>query len=199
MYTAQPSQQPRPIRKMLLRPATEHDIPEMAAVGAAAYVNDPIDVYLYANRHVHPADYRKAYAQNIKRMLTRPGETHATVAVLEPSDEGYDGRPTLVGYTAWRRFRASETQRQPEKKTFAQRKSRRTHDAPLLTSPPHRSQTSHDQPPGLPLQHPQQPRHLPPRHAPQQPHHALVPLLPPKLQHLRRSRIRQAHRALQGQ
>ncbi|KAK7704218.1 hypothetical protein SLS57_010601 [Botryosphaeria dothidea] len=111
---------------MLLRPATEHDIPEMATIGAAAYVNDPIDVYLYPNRHVHPADYRKAYAQNIKRMLTRPGETHAIVVVLEPSDEGYDGRPTLIGYTAWRRFRASETQRQPEKKTFAQRLKRVT-------------------------------------------------------------------------
>lgn len=87
---------------MFVRPATQGDIPGIASAAVAAYADDPQDVYLYPKRSDYPARYLKVKSDIIKHSLDDP-TAFPVVAVLEPSDEGWNGSQEITGFCIWYR------------------------------------------------------------------------------------------------
>lgn len=87
---------------MIVRPATQADIPGVASAAVAAYADDPQDAYLYPKRNGYPARYLKVKSDIIKHSLDDPNAT-PIVAVLEPSDEGWNGTPEITAFCIWYR------------------------------------------------------------------------------------------------
>lgn len=82
---------------MLIRPATTADIPGVASAAVAAYADDPQDAYLYPKRNDYPARYLKVKSDIIKHSLEDPTAS-PIVAVLQPSDEGWNGTPEITAF-----------------------------------------------------------------------------------------------------
>lgn len=91
---------------MLLRLATKADIPGVASAAVAAYADDPQDAYLYPKRKDYPARYLKVKSDIIKHSLDDPSDS-PIVAVLEPSDEDWNGTPEITGFCIWYRESSS--------------------------------------------------------------------------------------------
>lgn len=89
-------------KKMLVRPATKADIPGVASAAVAAYTDDPQDTYLYPKRNDYPARYLKVKSDIIKHSLDDQTAS-PIVAVLEPSDEGWNGIPEITAFCIWYR------------------------------------------------------------------------------------------------
>lgn len=89
-------------KKMLVRSATKADIPGVASAAVAAYTDDPQDAYLYPKRNEYPARYLKAKSDIIGHSLDDP-TAFPIVAVLEPSDEGWNGNPEITAFCIWYR------------------------------------------------------------------------------------------------
>lgn len=94
-------------RKMHVRPATQADIPGVAAAAVAAYMDDPQDAYLYPKRKDYPARYLRVKSDIIKNSLDDPTAT-PLVAVLESSDEGWNGTPEITAFCIWYRESPSD-------------------------------------------------------------------------------------------
>lgn len=109
---------------MLIRNATEEDIPAAGAVAAAAYIDDEQDAFMFPGRMKHPQRYLKT-----KESIVRHGMEESTatviVATLEEGDEGWSGRASIVGFCIWFREDSYETR---EKVQSAKKKQ------PLLSS-----------------------------------------------------------------
>lgn len=87
---------------MFIRPATEADIPGVASAAVAAYADDPQDAYLYPKRNESPARYLKVKSDIIKHSLDDP-TAFPIIAVLEPSDEGWNGVLEITAFCIWYR------------------------------------------------------------------------------------------------
>ncbi|KAJ4190339.1 N-acetyltransferase domain-containing protein [Fusarium falciforme] len=85
---------------MLIRNATREDIPAAGAAAAAAYIDDEQDAFMFPGRKKHPQRYLKT-----KESIVRHGMNDSTatviVAVLEEGDEGWSGKPDIVGFCIW--------------------------------------------------------------------------------------------------
>lgn len=101
---------------MLVRRATRDDIHGVASAAVAAYMDDPQDAYLYQKRSSYPTAYLKAKSSIIKESLDDPTAL-PVVASLEPTDEGWKGSPTIVGFCIWFREYPDEVEEsEPHKK-----------------------------------------------------------------------------------
>lgn len=87
---------------MLIRQATKADIPGVASAAVAAYTDDPQDAYLYPKRNDYPARYLKVKSDIIKHSLDDP-TAFPIVAVIEASDEGWNGIPVITAFCIWYR------------------------------------------------------------------------------------------------
>ncbi|KAK6954382.1 hypothetical protein Daesc_004349 [Daldinia eschscholtzii] len=110
---------------MLIRNATEEDIPAAGAVAAAAYINDEQDAFMFPGRMKHPKRYLKT-----KESIVRHGMEDLTatviVATLEEGDEGWSGSSDIVGFCIWFREDGDE---KGEKDQIIEKKQ------PLLSNP----------------------------------------------------------------
>jgi ribosomal protein S18 acetylase RimI-like enzyme len=83
---------------MKTRPLTSSDIDGAAAVCAAAWLDSPINEYLYPNRHRHPKAYHELYAREMKNEVKPNPKLFILVAETEPSDEIWCGKREIIGY-----------------------------------------------------------------------------------------------------
>lgn len=82
---------------MLLRPATNFDIRPMATLSAKAFIDDPVEAYLYPGRREYPELFVDAQEELLRASFDK-GCGAAIVVTLEPSDERWKGSPDIVGF-----------------------------------------------------------------------------------------------------
>lgn len=87
---------------MLVRPAAKADIPGVASSAVTAYSDDSQDVYLYPKRNEYTARYLRVTSDIIEHSLDDP-TAFPIVAVLEPSDEGWNSIPEITAFCIWYR------------------------------------------------------------------------------------------------
>lgn len=86
---------------MKIRPLEASDIDSTATVCAAAWLESPINEYLYPDRRRHPKAYHKLYARGLKIDVLEDEETFAVIAETESSDDIWTGNPEILGYVSW--------------------------------------------------------------------------------------------------
>ncbi|KAH7125903.1 acyl-CoA N-acyltransferase [Dactylonectria macrodidyma] len=82
---------------MLIRTATEEDIPAAGAVAAAAYIDDEQDAFMFPGRKKHAQRYLKTKESIVRHGMKDPTAT-VIVAALEEGDEGWSGKADIVGF-----------------------------------------------------------------------------------------------------
>ncbi|KAH6962452.1 acyl-CoA N-acyltransferase [Ilyonectria sp. MPI-CAGE-AT-0026] len=87
---------------MLIRTATEEDIPAAGAVAAAAYIDDEQDAFIFPGRMKHTKRYLKTKESIVRHGMKDPTAT-VILMVLEEGDEGWSGKPDIVGFCIWYR------------------------------------------------------------------------------------------------
>lgn len=92
---------------MLIRNATREDIPAAGAVAAAAYINDEQDAFMFPGRKKYPQRYLKTKESIVRHGIDDPTAT-VIVTVLEEGDEGWSGKPDIVGFCIWFRENGDE-------------------------------------------------------------------------------------------
>ncbi|KAH7012797.1 acyl-CoA N-acyltransferase [Ilyonectria destructans] len=105
---------------MLIRNATEEDIPAAGAVAAAAYIDDEQDAFIFPGRMKHTQRYLKTKESIVRHGMKDPTAT-VIVIVLEEGDESWSGKPDIVGFCIWYREdgdEKSEKAKDVEKKAF---------------------------------------------------------------------------------
>ncbi|RSL61898.1 hypothetical protein CEP54_005964 [Fusarium duplospermum] len=85
---------------MLIRNATREDIPAAGAVAAAAYIDDEQDAFMFPGRLKYPERYLKTKESIVRHGMDDPTAT-VIVVVLEEGDEGWGGKPDIVGFCIW--------------------------------------------------------------------------------------------------
>ncbi|RSL98873.1 hypothetical protein CEP52_010064 [Fusarium oligoseptatum] len=108
---------------MLIRNATREDIPAAGAVAAAAYIDDEQDAFMFPGRIKYPERYLKTKESIVRHGMEDPTAT-VIVVVLEEGDEGWSGKPDIVGFCIWFREdgdEKSEKTAEVEKKALLSR------------------------------------------------------------------------------
>lgn len=118
---------------MFVRNATREDIPAAGAVAAAAYIDDEQDAFMFPGRKKHPQRYLKTKESIVRHGMNDPTAT-VIVVVLEEGDEGWSGKPDIIGFCIWFRENGDEDTgkaEEVEKKAFLSSKSQCCSLAPL--------------------------------------------------------------------
>ncbi|RMJ08363.1 hypothetical protein CDV36_012018 [Fusarium kuroshium] len=108
---------------MLIRNATREDIPAAGAVAAEAYIDDEQDAFMFPGRIKYPERYLKTKESIVRHGMEDPTAT-VIVVVLEEGDEGWSGKPDIVGFCIWFREdgdKSSEKTEEVEKKALLSR------------------------------------------------------------------------------
>ncbi|KAJ3467664.1 hypothetical protein MRS44_005228 [Fusarium solani] len=99
---------------MLIRNATKEDIPAAGAVAAAAYIDDEQDAFMFPGRKKHPQRYLKTKESIVRHGMNDPTAT-VIVAVVEEGDQGWSGKPDIVGFCIWFRENGDEETNKDER------------------------------------------------------------------------------------
>ncbi|KAL1629669.1 hypothetical protein SLS56_005322 [Neofusicoccum ribis] len=85
---------------MLLRPATDADIRAIASLSAVAFVDDPIETYLYPGRREYPEKFVDVQEALLRQSFDRPCGS-AIIVTLEPGDDHWQGTPEIIGFCVY--------------------------------------------------------------------------------------------------
>lgn len=99
---------------MLLRPATDDDIRAMARLSALAFIDDPIETYLYPGRRDYPEAFLNAQESLLRQSFDRPCGS-AVVVILESGDEGWKDGHDIVGFCVFTREMKRKKRKAPQK------------------------------------------------------------------------------------
>jgi hypothetical protein len=100
-----------------LRHAHRSDLPAAAKIAAAAFVDDPMEQYLYPNHRKHPDHFPGIYYLQYELAVSDP-DFRFIVAVTEPSDPSWSGKEELVGFCGWFRDREQPTRQDRREAIF---------------------------------------------------------------------------------
>lgn len=96
---------------MYTRAAVAGDYGEVAAVDVAAHIDvDEMEAYLYPRRHTHRDAYQQLHLWEVRQFAAVP-QCCVIVAVTEPTDKCWRGKPEIAGYSKWSREGDSEATR----------------------------------------------------------------------------------------
>jgi hypothetical protein len=100
-----------------LRQAQRADLPAAAKVAAAAFVEDPMEQYLYPSHRQHPDRFPEIYLLQFEIAMSDP-DFRFMVAVTESSDASWSGKEELVGFCGWFRDREQPSRRVQQEAIF---------------------------------------------------------------------------------
>ncbi|KAB2570177.1 hypothetical protein DBV05_g11159 [Lasiodiplodia theobromae] len=86
----------------------------MARLSAVAFINDPIEAYLYPGRRNYPEAFVNAQEALLRQSFDRPCGS-AVVVVLESGDEGWKDGHDIVGFCVFTRETRGKRRKGPRK------------------------------------------------------------------------------------
>lgn len=87
---------------MYMRPITQADVAEAAAIANAAFSSDALFKYLFPRQDKYPDDLRRSHLLRMRHRMVRP-DNFGYVMVTEESDADWDGKSRVTGFVFFAR------------------------------------------------------------------------------------------------